>query len=68
MFCEHILFSILKGVFLALLTVTLLVYSIKRDSVMRFFSVGFLHEIASPGTIRGTLGRFQFLPYTHGDI
>ena len=33
-----------------------------RESVTRFLSVGFfLHQIASPGPIRGALGQFRFL-------
>ena len=39
-----------------------------RDSVTRFFSVGFLHQIASPGPFTGTLGQFQFLLNIYGDL
>jgi len=35
---------------------------------MRFLSVGFLYQIASPGPIRGTLERFIFLLNIHEDI
>jgi len=31
-------------------------------------SVGCLYQKAAPGPIRGTLGRFQFLPKIHRDI
>ena len=31
-------------------------------------SVGFLNQIAPPGPLRGTLGRFHFLPKIHRDI
>ena len=42
--------------------------SLLRDSVTRFLCVGFLHQIAPPGPIRGTLGRFRFFPKVTGDI
>jgi len=35
---------------------------------MRFFSVEFFHQIASPDPIRGTLGHFWFLLKNHRDI
>ena len=38
------------------------------DSVTRFFSVGFFHQIAPPGSIRGTLGGFRFFPKIYRDI
>jgi len=31
----------------------------QRDSVTRFLSVGFFHQIAPPGPLRGTLGQFR---------
>ena len=41
----------------------------ERDSsVTRFLSDGFLHQIAPPGHLRGTLRRFCFLPKIRGDI
>ena len=35
---------------------------------MRFFECWFFHQIAPPGPIRGTLGRFRFLLTIHLDI
>ncbi len=32
-----------------------------REAVTIFLNVGFLHQINSPGPIKGALGRFQFL-------
>ena len=32
------------------------------------FMCWFYHQIASPGTIRGALGQFRFLPNIRGDI
>ena len=42
--------------------------SLLRDSVKRFFSVGFFHQKAPPGPHRGTMGRFHFLAKIQGDI
>ena len=39
-----------------------------RESVTRFLSVGFLHQMAPPGPLRGTLGQFSFLPKICEDI
>jgi len=50
------------------LRVTKKVMCTLRDSVTRFFSVGFLHQIASPGPFTGTLGQFQFLLNIYGDL
>ena len=33
-----------------------------EQSLKGFLCVGFFHQIAPPGPIRGTLGRFYFLP------
>ena len=30
--------------------------------------LGFMHQIVSPGFIKGNLGRFQILTINHGDI
>ena len=35
---------------------------------MRFLSVGFFHQKAAPGPIRGTMGQFCFSPKIHRDI
>jgi len=39
-----------------------------KGTVSRDLSVGFLHQKAAPGLLRGTLRRFSFLPNIHRDI
>ena len=42
---------------------------ISRDSVTRFFSVGFcIKKIASPDPIRGFLVQFEFFSFIRGDF
>ena len=40
----------------------------KGTVVTRFLSVGFFHQNAPLGPLRGTLGQFHFLPKIHRDI
>ena len=50
------------------LHVELTLLKLKKGQGPQIFECWFFHQLASPGPIRGTLGRFQILPNIHRDI
>ena len=43
-------------------------YTDLKGQCHEIFACWFFHQIAPPGPLEGTLGRFQFLPKIRGDI